>query len=150
VGLNHGLAPEGLVGKQSPEPGTALTPSSRVMLDAFKVPPLEGLTVDGLRKRFDGVKVDLRLPERALGSLPIVSIAPPPGTPLKKGDEVLVLPASVPELVGLTPATALKHLAKLGMEGQVNRKSGRVIAQEPAAGTVLTEGRPVVTLEAKA
>jgi serine/threonine-protein kinase len=168
VGLRIGRVVEqpsretsGTIIGQDPPPGTVVAQGSAISLtvavDAgvVAVPDTRGLTVAAATAVLDRAGLGLSV-ARTVASTDrpgtILDQDPPPGTKVAVGTTVSVLVAapgiSVPSLIGLPGSRALTALSRLNLVGSTHtvfsgEPAGTVVAQSPAAGTLVQAGDTV-------
>ena len=147
-------AREGTVVRQSPPPGTAVSPGTPVdvwvaVAAPTRVPGLGGLSPEQARRALEQSRLRLGRvfkEESQAREGTIVRQSPPPGTAVSPGTPVDVWVAvaarvRVPNLHGLTRDQAARRLAEAGLRlGTVSAvvdpaPPGTVVRQEPKAGT---------------
>ena len=153
------LTPAGTVAWQSPVAETALPQGAVVRLGVssggqlVSVPDVTDLDLGTGRQVIEAAglrvgRVDTLAQDVAAGT--VIATTPGAGGTLRPGDPVQVSvsrgPASisVPQLVGLTVAAARERLAAAGLrvgllDQRFEGKAGTVLAQQPAAGEMVTK-----------
>ncbi len=161
----NATVPAGQVISQNPAAGVSVTLGASVALDVSKgpepvpAPDIVGMTRAEAETAITGAGLTVGfVAEVFSGTVPagrVISQNPPAGTPTQLGTGVGFVvsrgPAiSVPDLAGMTQAEAEAALDEAGLlAGTVTPSvsetvpAGRVISQNPAAGTVLAANAPV-------
>lgn len=154
--------PAGQVVGSEPEIGTEVRPGSDVGILISKGPkPVRVANVEGRRasaaKRAltdDGLTVSVteKFSETIADGI-VIAVRPSPGTVVDSGTQVdLVVskgppPVTVPNLVDMTKAEAVRQIKRLGLKPKVSSGGstvlGRVYRQDPAAGTEIPRGSTV-------
>lgn len=157
--------PAGEVFKQEPEPGDFLETGQAVTIyvssgkEQTVVPNVEGLPLEEARRRLReaNLRVGTVTPREDESEEPgtVLDQGPEAGEEVNVGSEVdLVVAAqsTVPNVVGMTEDEAKETLEEAGYEVAVNKapsndvEEGRVISQEPEAGTEYEKGLTVTIL----
>lgn len=154
--LGGDLSGEGLIVDQRPAPGTLVPAGTSVTVAlanppaVVRVPALISRTPNGARAALNAADLPLAatVPDRGR----VVAQHPAAGILVRRGTPVAITVADVagarwtvvPALRGMTPATAHTTVAaaNLTLAGRVGTR-GRVVAQDPAAGTRVLVGTPI-------
>ena len=130
--------PQDRVIRQDPPPGTKAGKNDIVTLvvsgglPRVSVPDIKDYNVDDAQRALAGVKLKAKVVEAFSASVPakqLVDVNPPPGTSLRQNATVTltvskgVKPIFVPDLVGMTTATARKKLSALGLSLDVAQQT---------------------------
>jgi beta-lactam-binding protein with PASTA domain len=156
--------PEGEVLGQSPAAGASAERGTTVVItvssgpDRVSVPALEGLMAGAAARaiREAGLELDLQAERSSEPKGTVLAQQPPTGASIEPGSAVTLRVSSgpavelkdVPDLAGLTVATARSRLQTLGLRSTVieitsSRPAGTVVGQSPGAGTELRAGSTV-------
>ncbi len=145
-----------------PRIGTELQPGAAVSVLISKgpkpvpVPALAGRKANAAKKALtqDGLawEATQKFSESVADGM-VISVDPKPGTIVNSGSTVTLViskgppPVTVPALLDLTRADAVRQLKKLGLKPKVvvndNTRLGRVYQQNPSAGTQIPRGSSV-------
>jgi beta-lactam-binding protein with PASTA domain len=154
----------GTVLAQAPVAGTSVDVGSAVQFTiAAGVPGVVGLTVDDARRELEAAGLAMTVTERPSEATPGVIVAqdPPAGSAAPAGATVIVVVTvaarvRVPDLTDLDAGRARRELSDAGLvlagltSEESDRPEGRVISQEPAAGTTAARGSGVIVVLAAA
>ena len=156
--------PEGEVLDQSPKEGTSAERGTTVVLtvssgpDRVSVPDLEGLGAGAAARaiREAGLELDLQAEHSSEPKGTVLVQQPPAGASVEPGSAVTLRVSSgpavelkdVPDLAGLSVASARSRLRTLGLRSTVaevtsSQPAGTVVGQSPGAGTELRAGSTV-------
>lgn len=145
-----------------PRIGTDLRPGSTVGLliskgaKPVRVPNVERKKASAAKRALTGAGLTATVTEKFSESVAdgvVIAVKPAPGTVVDSGTEVELVvskgppPVTVPDLIDMTRAQAVKELKRLGLDPKVSTRGdtvlGRVYQQDPAAGTQLPRGSRV-------
>jgi serine/threonine-protein kinase len=156
--------PEGEVLAQSPAAGASAERGTRVVLtvssgpDQVSVPDLAGLRAGAAARaiREAGLELDLQAAHSTEPKGTVLAQQPSAGASVEPGSAVTLRVSSgpavelkdVPDLEGLTVASARSRLRELGLRSTVteitsSQPAGTVVGQSPGAGTELRAGATV-------
>ena len=162
--LEHSDRPEGEVLDQSPAPGASAERGTTVVLtvsdgpDRLSVPDLEGLRAGAAARAIGeaGLELDLRAEHSPEPKGTVLGQQPHAGASVEPGSAVTLRVSSgpavelkdVPDLEGLTVASARSRLQALGLRSTITKvtssqPAGTVVGQSPGAGTEVRAGATV-------
>jgi len=162
--LEHSDRPAGEVLDQSPAPGASAERGTTVVLtvsdgpDRLSVPDLQGLSAGAAARaiREAGLELDLRAEHSPEPKGTVLGQQPRAGASVEPGSAVTLRVSSgpavelkdVPDLEGLTVASARSRLQALGLRSTITKvassqPAGTVIGQSPGAGTEVRAGATV-------
>jgi len=162
--LEHSDRPAGEVLEQAPAPGASAERGTTVVLtvsdgpDRISVPDLEGLRAGAAARaiRQAGLELDLQAERSQEPEGTVLGQQPRAGASVEPGSAVTLRVSSgppveltdVPDLEGLTLASARSRLQALGMRATVTKATssqpaGTVVGQSPGAGTEVRAGATV-------
>jgi len=156
--------PEDIVFRQDPEPGQRAEEGATVTIvvsagpgDAT-VPAVERLTLRSAERRLERAGFNANVRREASTTVPegrVIESAPPEGSRLQKGRDVVLVVSSgpeqveVPDVVGESRQEAESTLEAAGFETRVTEQEseeeepGTVLAQRPGAGESADEGAAI-------
>jgi serine/threonine-protein kinase len=158
--------PPGTVTEQDPTAGSRVDEGSTVTitvsggLGTVVVPPVTGLTEKKARVRLERAGFDVQVVQRSSDSVRAglaIDTEPAAGTVLERGRRVTLLISSgvkrveVPSLVGLQQDLAESALSREGLIPDIEPRNsdepeGQVIAQDPAAGSIVKKHTTVTVV----
>jgi serine/threonine-protein kinase len=161
---------EGFAIRTSPGAATEVDRDSRVRLfvssgpERVSVPDVVGLTREAAETRItrEGLEVRVEMEDSDEPENEVIAQSPGAGESLERGDDVTITVAvapeapeqvSVPDVIGLTRAEALRMLRAAGLQGSVSEQpvdtrdeNGVVIEQRPGNGAEVDVGSTVALI----